>query len=229
MPIRPRSSPLLALPLAAALLAAALGPVAAWPEAPAARGVSGSAPGPASPATPPAGTPVAPADEVPAASRALLLLRILAYDRNLEDRAGSAASVLVLYRAGDRASETWKDGLVRAFEGLTAEVLVRGRSVKVQALPYRDAADLDARLEALRPALVCVDESLASEVHEVARVTRRRHVLSAAGSRPAAEAGLALAITARGGKATVVVNLPAARQEGAELDAALLAVADVIR
>lgn len=60
-------------------------------------------------------------------------------------------------------------------------------------------------------------------------MTRHRGVLTADGSKAMVEAGIAIGIVSRGARAGVIVSLPSARQEGAELDAALLAVAEVIR
>ncbi len=169
------------------------------------------------------------AEDPPPRHQALLLLRVLAYDRNLRARAGASATVLVLYRAGDLGSESRRGALRTAFEEVARDVVVSGLPVTVAELAYQNPAELEARVEALHPALVYVDRALEASVPEITRVTRGRGVLSADGSRSMVEAGVSLAIVARSGRAAVLVNLPAARQEGADLDSALLAVADVLR
>jgi hypothetical protein len=169
------------------------------------------------------------AEDPPPRHQALLLLRVLAYDRNLRTRAGASATVLVLYRSGDLGSESRRGALRTAFDEVARDVVVSGLPVTVEELAYRNPAELEGRLEALHPAMVYVDRALEGSVLEITRVTRGRGVLSADGSRAMVEAGVALAIVARSGRAAVLVNLPAARQEGADLDSALLAVADVLR
>ena len=168
-------------------------------------------------------------DDLDARSRALLALRVLAYDSNIKQRAGSAVTIGILFRPGDRASEERRDVLRQAFEDVAHDVVVAGLPVRVEVLPYRDATSLDARLEGIRPALVYVDQALAHAVAEIVQVTRRRGVLTAEGSKSMVEAGIAIGIVLRGDRAGVIVGLSSARHEGAELDPALLAVAEVIR
>ncbi len=168
------------------------------------------------------------ADELTPRKQALLLLRVLVYDRNLKARAGGVVRVAVAFRAGDRRSEQERDELVSALEAVSREVLALGLPVDVVAVPYHDGVEFEARLARTAPACVYVCTSLEPVVKEIAGAAQRRAVLSASGSRRMAESGLALAIVNRGKRAGVVVNLPAAKAEGADLDAALLAIAEVI-
>jgi hypothetical protein len=48
---------------------------------------------------------------VPHGQQALLLLRTLAYDRNLAARASADATVLVLFKPGDAASAAARDAM----------------------------------------------------------------------------------------------------------------------
>jgi len=169
------------------------------------------------------------AEELPARNQALLLLRVLAYDRNLAQRSNGAVTVAVVFRPGDRGSEERRAALLAAFEEVARDVVVAGLPVRVEAIPFRDAADFEGRLEAARPALAYVDPTLLKAVPEIVQATRRRGVLSADGSRNLVEAGLAIAVVAQAGRAGVVVNLKASRLEGADLDAALLAVSEVVK
>jgi hypothetical protein len=168
-------------------------------------------------------------EDLPPRNQALLLLRVLAYDRNLKQRAGAAVTVAVLYKPGDRSSEAHGASLVAAFEEVSRDVVVAGLPVRVEAMPYRDAADFEARLGAVRPALAYVDLALGRTVPDILQATRRRGVLTAAGSRSLVEAGLAIGVEAQSGRAGLIVNLKASRLEGADLDAALLAVSDVVK
>lgn len=168
------------------------------------------------------------AEDLTPRKQALLLLRVLVYDRNLAARAHDAVRVAVAYRAGDRRSETERDRIVGAFEEVSREVVAAGLPVEVVAVPYHGAADFEARLRAVAAAGLYVCRQLAPVVKEIAKAARSQAVLSAAGSREMAEAGLAIGLVNRGLRAGVVVNLPAAREEGTDLDAALLGIAEVI-
>ncbi len=168
-------------------------------------------------------------DELAPRNQALLLLRVLAYDRNLVRRAGPRATVLVLYRPGDLGSESRRGPLRTAFEEVAGEVTVSGLPVEVEEVPFRSAADLDAKVTSSGAALVYVDRALAPELAEITRVTRVRSAVTAAGARELLPQGVAVAVVASGARAAIVVNLPAARREGADLDSALLGVAEVLR
>ncbi len=168
------------------------------------------------------------ADDLTPRKQALLLVRVLVYDRNLGARAHGVVRVAVAFRPGDRRSEERRDEMVAALEEVSREVVALGLPIAVAALPYHDAGDFESRLERQPPACVFVEASLESAVKDIARVAQHRHVLSIAGSREMAAAGVAIALVNRGRRAGVVVNLPVAKAEGADLDAALLAIADVI-
>lgn len=168
------------------------------------------------------------AADLPPRSQALLLLRVLAYDRHVARRAGRSVTVLVLARQGDRASEERAGEVAAAFEAVSREVVVAGIPVRVELLAVTPGT-LAARLEATAATLVYADEALAPVVPEIARSCRRWGALSAGASRAMVEAGLSVGIVGRGARAGVLVNLSAARQEGAELDSALLSVAEIVR
>jgi len=175
------------------------------------------------------GPAAARAAELPARHQALLLLRVLAYDRNLRQRAQSAVTVVVLFRPGDRASEDRVAALVAAFEEVAHEVVVGGLPVRIEGVPYRDAPELEARFGGRRPSLAYIDPGLSLAVGEITQSARRRGVLTADGSRALVEAGVAVGVVAQANRASLIVNLKAARLEGADFDAALLAVSDVLQ
>jgi len=166
------------------------------------------------------------AEEIlPARHQALLLLRVLAYDRALPARAGDVATVAVAYRPGDRAGEARRDALLEALREVAATFSVGELPVKVVAVPW--SPQFADRLRDTRASAVLVVGTLIEEAASISRITRREHLLSLTEDRAAVEAGLAVGLVHRGRRAGVIVNLAAARAEGADLDAALLAVAEV--
>lgn len=168
-------------------------------------------------------------DELPARQRVLLLLRVLAYDRNLKLRAGEAMAVAVLYRKGDARSEECQRDLLGTFEELAASAVVAGLPIQPRALAFTGAVALEAALGAPRTAALFVCPGLEDAAQALQKAARRRQTFTAAAGRALAEAGLSLGLVQRGDRAGLVINLEAARAEGADLDSALLRIAEVLR
>jgi len=173
------------------------------------------------PAAPPGG------GALPPRHQALLLLRVLAYDRALRGRDDRHATVALAVRPGDAAGEAQARELAGAVDEAAAEFTVAGlpaRAVVVAA----ERGRLAARLREVRASVVLLLGAAAADPAEGCQAAREAQVLSAAGSRAAAEGCVALGLVSDGGKARVLVNLREARAEGADLDSALLSIAQLV-
>jgi hypothetical protein len=73
-----------------------------------------------------------------------------------------------------------------------------------------------------------VPERFGGAVADILRATRAAGVLSVTEDRDMVEAGLAVGLVLRASRAEVIVNVAAARLEGADLDASLFAVAEAV-
>ncbi len=170
---------------------------------------------------------LARAEEIPVEKRVLILLRVLAYDHQLARRAGDSVPVAVVYRAGDAASEAAATEMVTALGAAAAKVNVAERPVRVASLPFGDGLDRD--LARARAVAVYVCPGLEKETARIAAATAKGQALSFSHDEAGVHAGLSVGIVRRGDRAAIVVNLVAARAEGAELSAALLRLAEVVK
>jgi hypothetical protein len=166
------------------------------------------------------------AAEKPARRDVLVFLRVLAYDKQLARRADEAVVVAVVYpttTAGGRERDAW----MAAF-GEVKKVKVAGRPVIAVSLGFHDAAGLERTMADLAPAAVIVCGGLDAAVTDLRTVTRRHHVLSFSRAERDVRAGLAVAVVAGASRDEIVINLAAARAEGAKLDARLLQLARLV-
>lgn len=168
----------------------------------------------------------AAAQGLPAEQKALLLLRVLAYDRNLKLRAKDEVRIAVVFRPGHGASQSERDALLLALEQTARRAVVSGLPVRAVAVPFRDAVSLAARLDELRPAALYTCTGLDDVAREVARAARDQGVLTVCGSREPVLQGLAVGLVDRGERAALVVNTRAAAAQGAALDSAMLGLAE---
>jgi YfiR/HmsC-like len=169
------------------------------------------------------------AADLPANFQSLFLLRILAYDRNLKTRAGDAVSILVIYQDGNDASDAMKGEIVRAVTKVAKDTQVSGLPVRISAVAYADATGLDAAITSAKASALYLCPGLDASLGAIADVTHRRSVLSFTGVEPWVTKSVAIGLVARESKPAVIVNLAASKAEGADLDPALLRLAEVIR
>jgi hypothetical protein len=171
----------------------------------------------------------AAAQSVPADQRMKILLRVLAYDRNLETRAdGGRLVVAVLFDPANGSSAAEKSEVVSAL-GAVSRLTVKGLAMDVFAVPWSGPASLADALKKRRTGAIYVCGGLEGAAADVSRVARESRVATMSASRALSEKGLAVAAVLRDGKGQILVNLKASKDEGMDLDAALLRLAEVIR
>ena len=169
------------------------------------------------------------ADELSATQQSLLFLRVLAYDRNLKARADGTVSVAVIYRSGKAESEQAREALLGALEEISKKVSVAGLPIRVTAVEFTSPGAVEGKLRSMHASAVYVCPGLADATSALAQVTRKHSILSGTAVESAVRSGLSVGVVAREGKPGILINLPAARAEGADLDAALLRLAEVIK
>ncbi len=161
---------------------------------------------------------------------ALLILRVLAYDRNLKARSdGKTASIVVLFQEGNQASESLQIDMENALEDLSSGAIISGLAVKVTSYAYANPAALDARLASLRAVALFVCSGLGDAIPNISTVARKRSVLSFTLNTAFVKSGLSIGFANADDRVHIVVNLPATRAEGVDLDASLLRIADLYR
>ncbi|MFZ5468323.1 MAG: YfiR family protein [Myxococcota bacterium] len=174
------------------------------------------------------GAPSGARAESAGAVRAALVLRILAFDRNLAARTQPSVTVAVIFKAGVAESEAAQKEMVADLSMLTKKVTVAGKPVRIVSLPYTQG-QLDAALAKVDASAIYVCPGLEDEVAAISKTTRGRSTLSLTSVEQAVKQGLAVGVVRRDNKSGILVNLPASRAEGADLDSGLLRVAEVLR
>lgn len=166
-------------------------------------------------------TPAAGAEiSVPQGVQATLTVRILEYDRGLRSWSGGHLAVGVVARRSGDAAE-----LSRALGGRD----VQGLPIRVTEHPWRDAESLRRWLATSGVRLLYVAEDVAGDTASALSAAAARKLPSVVASRSQFEAGATVGLVVRGGKPHILVNLPASRGAGMDLDPKLLQLAEVVR
>ncbi len=167
--------------------------------------------------------------QVPADNQALLILRILAFDRKLASRAGGTVKIVIISRDGSSESESAQAVIGAALESAASKNTVSGLPVHVVHLSFSTAAKFEADLGRSGATAAYVCPGLGDELDAITRATRAHGVLTFTGSEPFVARGVSVGLVRREAKAGILVNLSASRAESADLDSALLRMAEVIR
>ncbi|WP_257458629.1 YfiR family protein [Archangium lipolyticum] len=167
------------------------------------------------------------AEGLPSTLRASLMVRILAYDRRM-GTLPPPLTVVVLHLAGNEGSERTAREFTRALETASRGRSILGRPVRILRIGFRNPSQLQAELTEARAAALYACEGLEAYTDRIARVTRHLSVLSFTGSRAQVDEGLAIGLSRQGDSPIILVHLSAAREEGADLDAGLLSLSQLV-
>jgi len=168
------------------------------------------------------------AEEVPASRQVLIVMRALAYDGNLKARSGETINIAVIHKKGSSASEQAANAITRAF-GPLQSTLVAGLPLVVTHIAYGGPDGLKKAIAGAGIDLLYVCEGLDGDINTIKEITRDSRVLSVGTRQEYVEKGLAFGVFEIDGKSTILLNLPASRNEGAAFTSDFLRLAKVIR
>lgn len=162
---------------------------------------------------------------IPLDRQAAILLKALAYDRNLEARSGERVNIAVLYQEGGTALEA--AALAEAFK-MAGKDGIKGLPVTAQALAFTSIEALLKQIDAYALNVLYIHTSLTAALSSVEQVTRSRRIISLGATRRMVEHGLALGVYPSHGVPRLALNARAGMVEGLDLDPAIILVATVI-
>jgi hypothetical protein len=167
-----------------------------------------------------AGAQVVP---LPADLQAKLILNVLSFDHNLAERAGSEVLIGILVQRHFRASRDAGEELHAALAALP-RTAPRVRVVVLDA----ESAEVADLLERHQVEVLYVTPLRALAVEEVATAARALQVRTITGVPDYVRRGIGAGLGLRDRRPEVLINLPAARAEGAEYSSQLLALARLV-
>jgi hypothetical protein len=164
--------------------------------------------------------------EVPAAKQALIVLRILAYDHALAERAGDTVRVAVVHGEGSDSLRC-ASSMRSAFDKLVGRAVVNGRGLAVVSMSVREMVAGAAQRHGAVVVYVCA--GVDRDVQDVARAARAAGALSFTDMQSYLERGLSIALLQGDDRVAISVNLVAARAEGARLAGQFLKLSKVVK
>jgi hypothetical protein len=169
------------------------------------------------------------ADAVPYDRQALLLLRVLAYDRNMKADPGASVPIGIVYKEANASSKGVQAKIFQALKGLENKVQVKKHKFEVIPIPFSDAGSFSKSIKAHNLETVYVCSGLDGEVGDISKASRASSTLTMTGNENyVTSKGLTVGFVIRNSKPTIVINSNAARAEGSKFEMSLMRVAEVI-
>ena len=164
--------------------------------------------------------------EVPVDLQVRLLYKIVSFDRNLGARtAGDPLVFAILYQKGFRASSTTR---LQVDDAARGESHGLNRPVRWVTIELEETPDLGSALRSNAVDILYVTPLRGTDIRRIVEATRANQVTSFAGVPSYLERGLAVAVGLERGRPRILINLTAARAEGADFSSQLLQMATVV-
>jgi hypothetical protein len=161
---------------------------------------------------------------VPLVIQVQLMARIFSFDRAMAERVKDGLTVGILYQERYRTSANTAEEV----EDLLAQTEwpLAGTATVVR-IPWENRADAERVLREHHVRILYVTPLRSVDVHTVSEVCATLRIPAFTGVSEYVDEGIPLGVARRGGKAAILVNLPAARRAGADLSSQLLHIAEV--
>lgn len=154
-----------------------------------------------------------------------LLLKILTFDRNFNNRFADKIILGVLYQRNYPESENQKNELIKIMNDLNFSV--DGKKVEYILI---DVAGKDVRNTVLKSnvKLIFVLSLRGVEINDITDVTRQQGILTYSGIKDYMKKGISVGIIEEHNKPAILLNLQNSRKEGADFTSQLLRVSKVL-
>jgi hypothetical protein len=163
---------------------------------------------------------------LPAGEQLNVLLKALTFDRNLKERRGERLTIGIVYQDSFKKSMQVKDEMIEAFKTIPIKEIF-GYSLHV--------VPIDLRLISLEEAVTTQDVGIlyitplnSYDIQKISELSRRKGVITLSGVPQYSEQGIAVTVGKKGETPQIIINLDAARAEGADFSSQLLKMAKIV-
>lgn len=163
---------------------------------------------------------------VPSEEQLKIMLNTLTFDRNLKERQGERLTIGIVYQGSYRNSLQAKDDLIEALKSVPIREIF---SHSLHIVP------IDLYLIGLEEAVTSQDVDIlyvaplkAYDIRKISQLSRQERVITFSGVPEYSEQGIAVTVGKKGDKAQIIINLSAAKAEGADFSSQLLKLAKIV-
>lgn len=156
-----------------------------------------------------------------------LLLKILRFNRTQQFKTADELVIGIVYQGKFRTSLNLKDEFMKEI-GNSSSAKYYHKPIRCLPIDLGDAGDLTEAMAGVNVDVLYVTPLRAVAMETIAGVSRAKKIVTLTGVPDYVEAGLAVGTDAKGGKPLIVINVTAAKAEGADFSSQLLKMSKVI-
>ncbi|HPG38559.1 MAG TPA: YfiR family protein [bacterium] len=161
---------------------------------------------------------------LPVKTQLQLFFKILTFDRNLRQRAGSELVFCVVYQAKFLSSYNIKSEVVEEFENVIAGM--NDYNLKIMTVDLEsenlEKAVIDKKIDILYIAPI-----RAFDLQKILQISRKYYILTTTGVPEYVQAGVTAGVTIKDNKPLILVNISSAKKENIDFSSQLLKLARI--
>jgi hypothetical protein len=154
-----------------------------------------------------------------------LMVRIFSFDRAMDERAKDGLTVGILYQERYRTSANIADEVE---ELLSHAVWSASGPAQIVRIPWEGRAAAEQILREKNVGILYIAPLRSADIRSICDMCAAHQVPAFTGVPEYVSDGVPLGVARRGGKASILVNLPAARASGLDLSSQVLHIVEVI-
>ncbi len=171
----------------------------------------------------------AAAQDLPAAVKSKLMLRVISFDHNLAGRvADGSVNIGILEHIGDSDSQNSSRDLQTGLAAFS-KVKIAGMSFNVLPIPYSDGSEILQAITAKKLAVLYVTKGNDANLSNVCAATKESKILSLCGSPSYVKEGISIGFGLEGGKPKIYANLQGLAAEDASMPGNFLNMVKVLK
>lgn len=165
--------------------------------------------------------------EVPPEVQYPLLLKVLSFDRNFNNRNKTTVNIALVFQSKFRLSANTKNTIEVLTED-TPMSQVSGKTIKLFPVDLSDGTDVAAFCRVNQISCLYIMPLRAYDLKRITDISRAYKIITFGVAVEQVQSGASCAIGLKNDKPEIIINLPAAKSEGTEFNAQLLKLARII-
>lgn len=156
-----------------------------------------------------------------------ILMKVLAYDRQFDTKAGAALTIGIIYAPSDGASSKATGQISDTLFGFAGKT-VRKVPIKYFQVEYTGVGELETFVKAKGINAFYLAPGLDKALPAILKLAQARGITTLTGVPDYVKRGVAVGVGMGSDKPQILINLASARSEGSDFDANLLRIATVL-